>query len=82
MKEIFFLFNLYHKISERDIIDQIFVKFPYLFCCDIDKIQRYMGEFRKYRFTREQVIKVCANAGGILASKITNFTGLFDYLKK
>lgn len=41
-----------------------------------------MGEFRKYRFTKEQVINVCQNSGGILASRVSNFVGLFDLLKK
>jgi hypothetical protein len=41
-----------------------------------------MGEFRKYRFTKEQVIKVSKQSGGILASKVSNFVGLFDLLKR
>jgi hypothetical protein len=34
MKEIFFLFNLYHGFTEREVIE-IFKGFPYLFCCEI-----------------------------------------------
>lgn len=41
-----------------------------------------MGEFRKYQFTKEQVIKVSKDSGGILASRVSNFVGLFDLLKK
>jgi hypothetical protein len=41
-----------------------------------------MGEFRKYRFTKEQIIRVSKDSGGILASKVSNFVGLFDLLKK
>lgn len=41
-----------------------------------------MGEFRKYRLTKEQVIRVSKDSGGILASKVSNFVGLFDLLKK
>jgi hypothetical protein len=41
-----------------------------------------LGEFRKYRFTKEQVIRVSKDSGGILASKVSNFVGLFDLLKK
>ena len=37
MKEILFLFNLYHGIKEKDVMDA-FKSFPYLFCCDIKKI--------------------------------------------
>lgn len=57
MKEIFFLFNLYHGISEKEVMG-IFQGFPYLFCCELQKIQRFMGEFRKYRYTKEQIIKL------------------------
>lgn len=57
MKETFFLFNLYHGINEKEVMD-IFRAFPYLFCCDLDKIQRYMGEFRKYKFSKELIIKL------------------------
>jgi hypothetical protein len=52
IKEITFLFNLYHKINQKEVME-IFNSFPYLFCCDIDKIQKFMAEFRKYRFTKE-----------------------------
>jgi len=31
MKEVIFLFELYHKMSERDTI-RIFKKFPYIMC--------------------------------------------------
>lgn len=41
-----------------------------------------MGEFRKYRFTKEQVIKVSKESGGLLASRVSNMVGLFDVLKK
>ncbi len=37
MKEIFFLFDLYNKIPEKDVIE-IFRSFPYLFCCEIEKV--------------------------------------------
>lgn len=36
MKEIFYLFNLYHGISEKETME-IFRSFPYLFCVDLDK---------------------------------------------
>jgi hypothetical protein len=41
-----------------------------------------MGEFRKYRFTKEQVIKVSKESGGLLASRVSNLVGLFDLLRK
>ena len=37
MKEIFFQFGLYHKISEKEVMG-IFKEFPYLFCCEPRKI--------------------------------------------
>jgi mTERF len=36
IKEIFFLFNLYHGIKEKDVME-IFKSFPFLFCCDVKK---------------------------------------------
>ena len=57
MKEIFFLFNLYHGIKEQEVID-IFRSFPYLFCCELSKFQKFMGEFKKYRFQKETIIKI------------------------
>jgi hypothetical protein len=57
MKEVFFYFNLYHGITEREVIE-IFRSFPYLFCCDLTKMQRFMGEFRKYKMSKEQIIKM------------------------
>ena len=52
MKEIIFLFNLYHRFTTEEVM-HIFKKFPYLFCCDQEKVQRYMAEFRKYKFTKD-----------------------------
>lgn len=40
-----------------------------------------MGEFKKYKFTKQQIIKLCSEAEGVLAIKTSSFTGLFDYLK-
>lgn len=49
--------NLYNGLDEKDVMS-IFVTFPYLFCCEVDKIRRFMGEFKKYRFKREEIVKV------------------------
>ena len=57
IKDITFLFNLYHGFSIQEVMD-IFKQFPYLLCCDADKIQRYMAEFRKYQFTKEQIYRL------------------------
>jgi hypothetical protein len=37
MKEILFLFNLYHGIKQDEVMD-VFKSFPYLFCCELKKI--------------------------------------------
>jgi hypothetical protein len=37
MKEIFFIFHLYHQINEQEVLE-IFRNFPYLFCCELNKI--------------------------------------------
>lgn len=81
IKEIQFLFRLYHGINEQEVTS-IFRNFPYLYLCETNKLQKFLGEFRKYRMTKEQIIKLCSNSGGILASKVSNFVGLFDFLKQ
>lgn len=60
IKEIQFIFRLYHGITEQEVND-IFRSFPYLYLCEIHKIQKFMGEFRKYRFTKEQIIRVVSH---------------------
>lgn len=57
IKEINFLFNLYHGIKDQQVFE-IFRSFPYLYCCEIKKIQYFMGEFKKYRFTNQQIINL------------------------
>ncbi len=51
------MFNLYHQVSQAEVND-IFRAFPYLYLCEINKVQKFMGEFRKYRMTKEQVVKI------------------------
>lgn len=57
MHETFHLFDLYHKIGE-DKVMEIFRAFPYLFCCDMDKMRLFMGQFRKYRLTTKQIMNL------------------------
>ena len=45
------------------------------------RINQFLGHFRKYKFSQEQIIKLCKESNGLLACKVSNFTGLFDYLK-
>ncbi len=63
-------------------VNEIFFDFPYLYLCEINKVQKFMGEFRKYRLTKEQVIRVSKESGGLLASRVSNFVGLFDLMRK
>jgi hypothetical protein len=51
MDEVFFLFDLYFKIPQQEVIDGVFKQFPYLFCCDTTKMQQFLGHFRKYGFS-------------------------------
>ena len=76
-KEFIFLFELYLKMEQKDFM-KIFRGFPYVMCLDTPKIQRFVGEFKKYRFTVKQVVNLCAKSGGILGCKVSNFHGLFD----
>jgi hypothetical protein len=52
IKDIVFLFELYHNISQEDTI-KIFKKFPYMLCLTPRKIQRFLAEFRKYKMTNK-----------------------------
>jgi len=51
-REIEEMFYLYHKI-EAEEVTEVFKAFPYLYCCPTVKIQKFMGEFKKYRFTNK-----------------------------
>lgn len=81
MKECLFLFKLYHEINKDQVMD-IFREFPYLFCCDMKKMRLFMGEFRKYKFSKRQILQICKKSGGLLACKVSNMVGFFDYMKR
>lgn len=70
------LFELYHKIKQQEVMD-IFRHFPYLFCCDTIKMRVLLAQFRKYRFSNEQILHLCKHSNGVLASKVSNFQGFF-----
>ena len=57
MKEVFYLFDLYHKITPEEVMS-VFRSFPYLFCCDTVKMRLFLGQFRKYKFTKEQILHI------------------------
>ena len=80
-KELEELFQIYHKISAAEVTE-IWRNFPFLYCCPTRKIQLFLAEFRKYRLTKEQIINLCSNSGGILGCKVSNYIGLFDFLRK
>jgi len=80
MKETFYLFDLYHKITPQEVMG-VFRHFPYLFCCDTIKMRLFMGQFRKYRLSKDQILHLTKNSNGLLATKVSNFQGFFDYLK-
>ena len=79
-KEAFFLFELYVQMDEKQVI-KIFRGFPYMACINSRKLTKFLGEFKKYRFTHEEIINLCVNSGGLLGSHVSNFKGLFDQLR-
>jgi hypothetical protein len=57
ISETLSLFELYHKIKQQEVMD-IFRHFPYLFCCDTVKMRTLLSQFRKYRFTNDQILNL------------------------
>lgn len=57
MDETFHLFKLYNNI-EHDQVMNMFKQFPYLFCCDMIKLRKFTGEFKKYKMTEAQIINL------------------------
>ena len=51
LKEQIFMFNLYMEIGLKDYF-KIFKAFPYILCVDNSKLQKFLGEFKKYKFTK------------------------------
>jgi len=47
-------------------------------CTDMRKLTLFCGEFKKYKLTREQIIKYCLKSGGLLGTSVSNFRGVFD----
>ena len=64
-----FIFRLYHSIDEKEVTD-IFRSFPYLYLCEQHKVQKFMGEFRKYRMTKEQIIKLVSATTNAISLKL------------
>ena len=57
IEKTLYLFDLYHQITQDQVMD-LFRAFPYLFCCDTTKMRLFMTQFRKYKFTNEQILHV------------------------
>jgi len=79
LKDFEFIFELYHGMKLSDILE-IFRAFPFILCLPTRKVQLFMGQFKKYRFTHDQIKHVCTKSGGVLGCKVGNFRGLFDIL--
>lgn len=60
MNEVFHLFKLYNGI-EQDKVMTMFRNFPYLFCCDTIKMRHFLGEFKKYRMTEDQIVNLVSS---------------------
>lgn len=57
MEEIFHLFKLYNGIEHEKVM-AMFRGFPYLFCCDTLKMRRFLGEFKKYKMTEDEITRL------------------------
>ena len=68
-------------MQHKDMI-KIFKGFPYMSCVDTEKIEKFHGEFKKYKMTQEQIKNVGIKSGGLLAAKRANVFGLFETMRK
>ena len=80
LTEAHFLFELYNKFTMEETV-KIFRAFPYLVCVDHRKLTLFNGEFKKYKMTKEQILNVCCNSGGLLGTSVSNFRGVFETLR-
>ena len=69
-REVDELFHIYHGISSEEV-KSIFLDFPYLYCCPSRKLQVFLAEFRKYRFTKDQIINLVSASKLFTLSKIS-----------
>ena len=56
-KEVDELFQIYHEIPSTEVTE-VFKAFPYLYCCQTDKLRQFMAQFRKYRLSKEQILNL------------------------
>ena len=59
-------------------ISEIFKANPFYMICPLNNFPRFMAEFKKYTFTKEEAKKVLKEAGGILGLQKAAFSSLFD----
>jgi hypothetical protein len=52
VKEVEELFEVYHEIKPEQVTE-IFLAFPYLYCCPSRRLQLFLAQFRKYRMTKD-----------------------------
>jgi hypothetical protein len=60
IKELQFLFRLYHGITEQEVTE-VFRSFPYLYLCDQTKVQKFLGAFRHYKMTKDQILNMVSS---------------------
>ena len=53
-----------------------------MLCLQERKLALYLGQFKKYRLTNRQVVKLSTQSGGVLATRVSNFVGLYDMMKQ
>lgn len=63
---------------ERHEVNDIFKADPFYLLCPLDNYPRFIAEFKKYRFTKEETIKVLKEATGVLGFHKGAVKGLFD----
>jgi hypothetical protein len=52
-----------------------------MICLQNRKLQLFSGQFKKYKFSNDEIKNICSNSGGLLGSRVGNFVGLFDTLR-
>lgn len=57
IKELQFLFRLYHGINEQELTE-VLRSFPYLYLCDQIKVQKFLGAFRHYKMSKDQILNL------------------------
>ena len=80
MREVFLLMDLYYEFSKEEVVE-IFRKFPYLFCVNIYKLEKFLGLFKRYTYTKSELFDMLRVTGPILAFKTSALTGLFNFCR-